>query len=93
MQPLNATVPRALAQLLKDTPLSPGKVEFAWRAAVGPALARATRVRLAAGGVLDVETPDRQWAIEVRRSSGLIGARLNALLGNGVITRIRTHHA
>ena len=44
MRPLTHALPGALAQLLRDTPLSDGKVGFAWRAAVGPAVERATKV-------------------------------------------------
>lgn len=93
MLPLNATAHRVVSEIVKNAPLSPGKVEFAWRAAVGPAVARATRVRLGADGVLDVQAAGEAWAVEVRRSANLIGARLAALLGDGVITRIRAHHA
>jgi len=55
MRPLTHAVPGALIQLLRDTPISDGKVGFAWSAAVGPALARATRVKLD-GQTLLVET-------------------------------------
>jgi predicted nucleic acid-binding Zn ribbon protein len=93
MQSINATTHGALAKLLRNTPLTPGKTEFAWRAAVGPAMARATHVRLDGDGVLRVETRDPRWAIEVRRSSSLIVARLNSLLGDGVVKQIKAHHA
>ena len=48
MRPLMHALPGALAELLRDAPLSPGKVGFAWRAAVGPNLERVTSVRLEA---------------------------------------------
>jgi len=70
MQPLTDALPGALMQLLRDTPLSDGKVGFAWRAAVGSALERVTAVKLE-GSVLIVETPGAQWAREVRRSAGV----------------------
>ena len=38
MRPLSHAVPGGLAELLRDTPLSQGKVDFAWKAAVGPAM-------------------------------------------------------
>ena len=87
MRPLNSALPGALAELLKDTPLSPGKVSFAWRAAVGPALERETTVRLE-GGTLLVDAASAQWAREVRRSSGIILNRLQTLLGPGAIVSI-----
>jgi len=76
-----------LLLLLRNAAHSDGKVQFAWGAAVGPAVARATRVKLHAG-VLLVETSSRQWAREVERSSGLITHRLQSYLGDDAISRI-----
>jgi len=87
MRPLNAAVPGALASLLRAAPLSPGKVVFAWRTAVGPAMDRVTSVRLD-GGVLFVDATSPQWGREVRRSSGIILARLQTLLGAEAVQRI-----
>jgi hypothetical protein len=42
MRPIQQAFPGALAVLLRVAPLSPGKVSFAWSAAVGPALDRMT---------------------------------------------------
>src|SRR3990167_7064961 len=89
MQPLTDALPGALMQLLRDTPLSDGKVGFAWRAAVGSALERVTAVKLE-GSVLIVETPGAQWAREVRRSAGVILPRLQSLLGRDAVTSITT---
>ena len=66
--------------LLRDAPVSQGKVGFAWRVAVGAAVERATRIRLEAG-VLFVETDSPQWSREVMRSSPVILERLRGLLG------------
>ena len=85
MRPLTSALPGALAELLKDAPLSPGKVSFAWRAAVGPAIERETSVRLEAG-TLVVDAASRQWATEVRRSSSIILNRLKTLLGDDAVT-------
>lgn len=93
MLPLNATAQRAIARLVKDTPLSSGKVQFVWRVAVGAAIARVTRVQLDGDGVLVVQSDDRRWAQEIRRSAPLILARLNSLLGEGAIKQIKAHHA
>ena len=87
MLPLTAAVPRALAELLRDAPLSSGKVEFAWNASVGPALQRATAVRLEQG-VLLVDPQTASWGNEVRRSSRIILRRMQTLLGDDVITEI-----
>ena len=89
MQPLTDAMPGALIQLLRDTPLSDGKVGFAWGAAVGPALRRVTAVKLE-GSVLIVETPGAQWAREVQRSASVILPRLQSLLGRDTVTRITT---
>ena len=87
MRPLAHVVPSALRLLLHDAPLSQGKVGFAWRAAVGGAVGRATHVRLE-GTVLLVETTSAQWSSEIMRSSRIILDRLGKLLGEGTVARI-----
>ena len=87
MRPLNSALPGALAELLRDAPLSPGKVSFAWRAAVGPALERETAVRLV-DRTLVVDAASRLWAREVSRSSPIILRRLQTLLGSDVVVGI-----
>ncbi|OLD18484.1 MAG: hypothetical protein AUJ01_07495 [Acidobacteria bacterium 13_1_40CM_3_65_5] len=80
-------MPGALRYLLHDLPLSEGKVGFAWGAAVGPAVARATTVKLE-NGVLIVETTSAQWTREVKRASPVILKRLQSLLGEDAVTSI-----
>jgi len=46
MQPIQTLLSDAVARLVRPAPLSPAKLAFAWRATVGPAVSRATRVRL-----------------------------------------------
>jgi len=92
MRPLTHALPGALVQLLRETPLSDGKVGFAWRAAVGPALDRATRVKLERR-ILIVETTSLQWSREVTRSSPLILKRLQTLLGADAVDRIEVRRA
>ena len=87
MRPLIQALPGALTQLLRDAPLSDGKVRFAWRAAVGPAFERATAVKLE-GHVLLVETTSKAWAREIKRSNAIILTRMQTLLGKTTITRI-----
>jgi predicted nucleic acid-binding Zn ribbon protein len=74
-------------ELLRDAPLSEGKVTFAWKTAVGPALERATAVRLERG-TLVVETSGTQWAREIKRSSAVILTRLKTLLGEDAVQSI-----
>jgi predicted nucleic acid-binding Zn ribbon protein len=88
MRPLTQGLPGALEALLRDVPLSNGKVEFAWKAAVGKGLERVTAVRLE-DRVLLVDVPDRNWAREITRSSTTILTRLQTLLGHDAITEIR----
>jgi hypothetical protein len=78
-------------QLLRDAPLSDGKVGFAWRAVVGPALGRATAIKLEQR-ILIVETASAQWSREVMRSSPVILRRLQELLGAETVERIEVRH-
>jgi predicted nucleic acid-binding Zn ribbon protein len=89
MIPLQHAVSGALGELMRAAPLSDGKVSFAWQTAVGPALARATAVKLERG-VLIVETPSAQWAREIQRSQRVILSRLEPLLGKETVTSITT---
>ena len=88
MRPLSHVVPAALMELLRTAPLSDGKVNFAWKTIVGPALDRATDVRLVAG-ILIVETAGPQWTHEIRRSSSVILTRLKTLLGDQTVQSIQ----
>jgi hypothetical protein len=87
MRGLTHLVPSALVRLLQGTPLSPGKVEFAWSAAVGRALDRVTRVRLE-GDTLIVETPSAEWVREITRASPIILQRLRSYLGEATVAGI-----
>jgi len=91
VQPLKQAIPRALVDIVRRSPLSTGKVDFAWGMAVGPAVQRNTDIRLE-GGLLIIEAASRQWADEVRRSSRVIVARLQTLLGEAAITRLEVRH-
>ena len=77
-------MPSALVSILEKAPLSPEKVSFAWRAAVGRSMDNVTSVELRES-VLYVRTKDAAWRREVERSAGLIRARLDRLLGDGVV--------
>ena len=90
--PIASAVPGAVAELLRRSPLSQGKVAFAWRAAVGPSFDRVTAVRLE-DTALVVEARTPQWAREVSRSSRIILGRLQTLLGEATVRRIEVRDA
>ena len=84
MIPVQRLLPAALAAVLRKAPLTPDKVAFAWRTAVGASVDRVSSVRLD-GYTLRVRTRDATWQREIERSASLICARLEALLGQGVV--------
>jgi hypothetical protein len=84
---VHLVIPDALAEILRKAPLSDEKVAFAWRSAVGPAIDRGTSVTLD-DGVLRVVVKEAAWGREVKRSEALIRARLDALLGGGIVRTI-----
>ena len=86
--PLHQAMPGAIDELLRRAPISDGKVAFAWRVAVGPAMSRATRATLSRPGELLIDVKDERWRRELRRSERTILARLERLLGGDLITRI-----
>lgn len=77
-------MPEALAVVLRKAPLTPEKVAFAWRTAVGASVDRVSSVRLD-GHTLRIHARDATWQREIERSASLICARLDALLGKGVV--------
>ncbi len=78
-----------LGEILRKAPLSPEKVSFAWRAAVGASIARVSSAVLSADGVLEVRCSDDHWRREIRRSAPLIKERLAALLGPEVVRQVK----
>jgi hypothetical protein len=85
---LQSIVPRAIAELLRHGPMSQGKVEVAWRAAVGDALSRVSTVRWQPNGVIEVRAADARWNRELKRSSSMILTRLKSLLGSDNVQRV-----
>jgi len=89
--PIGHVIPGAVAEFLRASPLSPGKVDFAWRTAVGPAVQRVSAVRLE-GHVLLVEVSNGassgQWTAELTRSAPVILRRMQSLLGADVVTEM-----
>lgn len=87
MQGLGTLPALVLPALLARAPLTHEKVTFVWGLAVGAAIARATTVTLAET-VLTVRTTDPAWAREVERSRAMILARVQQLLGAGLVRSI-----
>lgn len=89
MQPIQTLMSDAVARLVRPAPLSPAKLAFAWRATVGPAVSRVTRVRLVGLlGVLEVVVDDDRFGDELERAAPLVLARLRALLGADAVDRL-----
>lgn len=76
--------PSALAPAIRQAPLTPEKVEFAWRVAGGPAIARATRVTLGEDRILRVSGDDPQWLDAVRGMRAHLLRQLGPWLGDAV---------
>lgn len=87
-QPIGQVLPGALAQIVRQAPLSAGKVDFAWRSAVGSQMAKVSAVRLE-DGVLLVEAQTAQWGSAIMRASGLILSRIQAMLGPDTVRELR----
>lgn len=88
MEPIQPLFASAVARLVRPAPLTPEKVVFAWRMAVGAAIARVTRVRLTAEHTLDVEFEDERWSAELERSSATVLQRVQDLLGAEHVQRL-----
>lgn len=89
MQPVASVLPDAVRRLLRQGEMSQGKLEFAWRSAVGPAVERACSVQLSDNGTVEVRATDAAWRRELRHSQGMILRRLQDLLGSDVVTAVR----
>jgi hypothetical protein len=76
-----------LAEMLAKQPMTAGKLQFAWRAAVGPALARAATLDWREGRVV-VHMSSPEWTREIRRSKPMILERLRMLLGQDAVKRL-----
>jgi hypothetical protein len=88
MHTLNDVASSALASILRNGPLSLGKLQFTWRLAVGPAIDRVSRVALGPKGSVIVSVSDPRWRKEIGRSREAIRQRLVALLGDEAVKRI-----
>ncbi|MXY26052.1 MAG: DUF721 domain-containing protein [Acidobacteria bacterium] len=88
MVPVQHQAARTLGVLLRRQPLTEAKLRFAWRAAVGDRIDRATTVRLSPGGTLTVRADEDGWGRAIRAARRLIAARLRDILGPGHVKRI-----
>jgi len=84
----NQVMPAVVGEVIRKAPLSDAKVAFAWRLAVGPAVHKATTVRLGSDGTLYVSAESKAWVDSVRASVGLIRSRLAHFLGEDAVKRI-----
>lgn len=75
-------LPDTLTEIVRRQPLTQAKVDFAWRTAVGSALARVSNARLDGDGTLHVRTDDERWTREIERGRDVIRARLDRMLGD-----------
>jgi predicted nucleic acid-binding Zn ribbon protein len=89
VEPLNRTLNDVVHSLLTRSPMSDGKVEFAWRVAVGASLERVTHPQLLDDGTVEVRVDDPAWRKEVKRAQPLILSKLRSLLGTSVVRKIR----
>jgi hypothetical protein len=89
MIPVGALVSGAVAEVVRKAPLTPEKVAFAWRMAVGPTIENVTTAKLDAEGVLHVTATTPDWAAAVRKSSKLIHYRMQGLLGEATVARLQ----
>lgn len=81
-------MPAIVAEVIRKAPLTDEKVACAWRLAVGPALDKATTVRLGSNGTLHVTADSQAWNDAVRKSVGMIRSRLAHFLGEDAVKQI-----
>ena len=85
--PVQSFAAGVLAEIIRRQPASKEKTAFAWNVAVGPALARVSRVELD-GTMLKVRVADERWRVEIERARPTILPRLRTLLGPDAVATI-----
>jgi hypothetical protein len=88
MIPVQNCIPTVLAATLRRQPLTPAKVAFCWRLAVGAAMDRATRVSIGRDGELIISTDTAHWKRAVERGLPIVRSRLEYLLGPEAVVKI-----
>jgi len=86
-RPLSAALERLTSTLAPSTPLA--RVQAAWSAITGEAIARAARPSAERGGVLTVTCAAAVWAQELDLMADELIPRLNAALGEESIRELR----
>jgi predicted nucleic acid-binding Zn ribbon protein len=86
-RPISDALARLTPALAPATDLA--RVQEAWRAAAGPAIAAAARPVAEHDGVLEVLCEAAVWAAELELMGGEIVARINARLGPGTVRELR----
>ena len=81
-------MPAVLADVIRKAPLTDAKVAFAWRLTVGPAVDKATVVRLSPNGTLYVRADAPAWNDAIAKSLGMIRSRLAHYLGDDAVKKI-----
>ena len=84
----NKVLPGVVAAVVRRAPLTPEKVAFAWRLAVGPAIDKSTSVHLADNGTLHVRAESPAWLAAIRKSRSLIHIRMADVLGEDTVKGI-----
>ena len=87
MERLDRTAVRAVRELIGPQPVTDAKIAFAWALAAGPALARASKITWR-DGELRVEANAETWRKEILRAKPMLEARIDEILGPGVVRRI-----
>ena len=77
-----------MASVVRKAPLTPEKVAFAWRMAVGARVDGATQIELR-NGTLHVRATQAGWLSEIEHSAAIIRSRMEVLLGPGVLRFIK----
>jgi predicted nucleic acid-binding Zn ribbon protein len=86
-RPVAAAVEALAADLAPQTPLA--RVQAAWTDAAGPAVAARATPRSLRAGVLTVACREAVWAQELELLGPHVADRLNAALGDEIVTRLR----
>jgi hypothetical protein len=81
---VQGVLPGVLIELVRRQPMTPAKVDFAWRTSVGPAFSRASRITLGERGALTVHVDDPHWRREIQHALPTLRKRLERLLGDAL---------
>jgi predicted nucleic acid-binding Zn ribbon protein len=86
-RPLTHALDAVAGELAPQTPLA--RVQSAWAQAAGPAVAARAHPRAVRGGVVTVACREAVWAQELELLAPHVVTRLNAALGEEIVSRLR----